>query len=764
MLFFGLATSPAPPQTIYVSTAGSDTNSGTKRLPLRTVDGARRAAQKIKNREIVVKIASGTYRLDKPVVFGPKDSPNATYRAAEGAKVVLSGSTEFHPNWTKHTDKIVKCRVPANFIGDQIYINGKRQILARYPNEDPSIRIFHGYAKDAASKERVGGWKNPEGGFFHAMHVHLWGDFHYQIQGKTESAELKMEGGWQNNRRLGPHQEYRFVEGIQEELDSPGEWFFDKTERTLYWYPTPRVNLNHTTVEGVSLRSLMEFRGAKGIKLNGLTFQHTARTFMENREPLLRSDWTTYRGGAVYFKGAEDCSVEDSVFEDLGGNAVFVDGKNRGVVIRRCRIENVGANGVAFVGDPKAVRNPLFEYGERLSSDRLDMKPGPKTDDYPKNCIVEDCLITRTGRVEKQTAGVQISMAHKITVRDCSIYEVPRAGINIGDGCWGGHLIEGCDVFDTVLETGDHGSFNSWGRDRYWGLTDVDMNKGERPELSALDMIDPVTIQNNRWRCDHGWDIDLDDGSSHYIIRNNLCLNGGLKNREGFDRLVENNIIVGNSFHPHVWFLNSGDVFRKNIVFTRYQPIQVRKPWGKFVDFNLLQEVAQAKPTTATELQSQSGRDENSLRGDALFVAPERGDYRLRPGSPGLMLGFKNFAMDQFGVKTPRLRAIAKSPKLPSGSIAARETIPTYEWHGAQVKDLVDPGEVSATGYSAGRGVLVVSVKPKTLSKTLGLKPMDVITTVGNRRIMNVKELKASSGNPKHITVWRDQHSVELGG
>ena len=23
-----------------------------------------------------------------------------------------------------------------------------------------------------------------------------------------------------------------------------------------------------------------------------------------------------------------------------------------------------------------------------------------------------------------------------------------------------------------------------------------------------------IVLRNNRWRCDHGWDIDLDDGSS----------------------------------------------------------------------------------------------------------------------------------------------------------------------------------------------------------------------------------------------------------
>ena len=66
------------------------------------------------------------------------------------------------------------------------------------------------------------------------------------------------------------------------------------------------------------------------------------------------------------------------------------------------------------------------------------------------------------------------------------------------------------------------------------------------PKLPTLDCVEPITIRNNRWRCDHGWDIDLDDGSSNYHIYNNLCLNGGIKNREGYGRVVENNILVNN--------------------------------------------------------------------------------------------------------------------------------------------------------------------------------------------------------------------------
>jgi PrtD family type I secretion system ABC transporter len=152
----------------------------------------------------------------------------------------------------------------------------------------------------------------------------------------------------------------------------------------------------------------------KNIELNGFVFKHAARTFMENKEPLLRSDWTVYRGGAVVFDGAEQCKITDCEFDQVGGNAIFINNYNRKIDIKGCHIHHVGANGIAFVGDPESVRSPLFRYG-RQDFGKIDRTPGPKTDNYPSECTVDDCLITMTGRDEKQTAPVHISMSHKIT-------------------------------------------------------------------------------------------------------------------------------------------------------------------------------------------------------------------------------------------------------------------------------------------------------------------------------------------------------------
>ena len=770
--------------TLFVSPAGDDANPGTKARPFATLSRAQGAVRQVKvSGPHTVYLRGGTYYLPETWVFTAEDSGTAAapvvWQAWSTERPVISGGAKLTLRWEAFHNGVLKAHLPAGFTSDQLFVNGERQILARYPNFDPNVRILNGYAKDAFSSEHAARWADARGGFIHAMHEHMWGDFHYLITGKNSAGLPTYEGGWQNNRRMGMHDEYRFVENIFEELDAPGEWFLEGKTSTLYFHPPAGLDLAKATVEGVRLRHLVEFQGAeqkpvKFISLKGLTFQHAARTFMDNKEPLLRSDWTTYRGGAVFFNGAEGCVLENCVLDQLGGNAIFVNNYNRQLTIRGCEIAKAGANGVAFVGDPKAVRSPLFEYQQVQELAKLDRTSGPKTDNFPADCLVEDCLIYLTGRVEKQTAGVQIAMAQDITVRHCSIYDVPRAGINIGDGCWGGHVVEFCDIFDTVKETGDHGSFNSWGRDRYWrpNIGEVNAWVKSAPDLPLLDTVKPIVLRNNRWRCDHGWDIDLDDGSSSYEIRDNLCLNGGLKNREGFRRVVENNVIVNNSFHPHVWYADSEDVFRRNLVFGPYQPIGVTKPWGKECDFNLMHQAGGTGASPATKLHEQSGRDENSIVADALFVDAAHGDYRVQDRSPALKLGFKNFPMDQFGVLSPKLKAIARTPTLPaarqspSGQKSQRNGR-VVDWLGGKIKNIIGPGEVSAAGLPGETGVSIVAAPAESELAKAGLREGDVILKSDNRDTHAVEDLlnafrTAPEGRTRILEIFRTQQRSKV--
>ncbi len=753
--------------TLIVSPDGSDDALGTATHPLRSLE---RALQLCLTHPVTtVLLRAGIYELARPLEIARGDRP-LHIGAYANQQVVLSGGTRLEVAWHPYREGIYQASVPKGTTTDQLFINGQRQIMARYPNFDAKARYLNGTARDAFDPGRVAGWSNPENGYIHALQQSLWGSLHYKILGKNPDNTLRYEGGWQIDRDQPMHKEFRFVENIFEELDVPGEWYLNETTSVLYFYPPEGMDLSHATVDIVRLKNLLTIGNSASqpvsdVTITGLTFRHTLRTFMETREPLLRSDWRIYRGGALYLENTENISIEDCFFDQVGGNAVFVSGHNRNVRIRRCHFDSSGASGVCFVGRPEAVRDPLSTYSQTQSLNSIDLAPGPRSEAYPKDCSVEDCLIVATGRFEKQTAGVEISMAQAISVSRCSIYGVPRAGVNIGDGTWGSHTIEYCDVFETVLETSDHGAFNSWGRDRWWKLKGADPDtlllEPSTRALPTLDAMLPNTIKYSRWACEHGWDIDLDDGSTNYRILGNLCLCGGIKLREGFLRVVENNIMVRNTLHPHVWPSDSEDVIRRNIVFVPYRPVRP-KSWGKQVDFSLLHTPGMSKPRSAVALQTLSHQDAHSIQADAHFVDQAKGNFRVRDGSPAISLGFQNLSMNQYGVRTPRLRALSRQPDIAHLLLVEPATLregPKKDvtlWMGATVRNLSGMGEVSALGAPGMTGVVVESVSAGSHAEAAGLQPNDLILAIEDQNIADIALLLRTSKQ------WEQHESIAL--
>jgi hypothetical protein len=781
--------------TFYVSTQGKDNGaSGSLARPFRTLGRAVDRAEAIarsdgeKGKSVHILLRGGTYYLERTLVL-TGEGPSALEISGFRSEIVnVSAGRRLQLAWTPYKDGIYQASVPAGIVFERLYVNGKLQVLARYPNYNPGARIFHGTAADAISPERVRRWKEPEGGYVHALHGYEWGGFHYLITGVDDSGRLKLEGGWQNNRPGPMHKQYRFVENIFEELDTAGEWWLDRARGVLYYKPPIGVSLAGARVEVSHLKNSIELRGTAGrpvrhVRLRGIHFLHNERTFMDTKEPLVRSDWTIYRGGAVVLEGTEDCQITNCTFSGLGGNAIMVSNYNRRDTISGCLIEHMGANAVCFVGDPKAVRSPSFRYEESIPAERLDTTPGPLTDNYPARCVVSDNLMHDLGEIEKQATGVEIEISEGIVVRHNSIYNTPRAGLNIGDGCFGGHLLEYNDVFNTVLETGDHGSFNSWGRDRYWSPNRpyMDSLAAVHPGWVLLDAGNTTIIRNNRFRCDHGWDIDLDDGSSNYHIYDNVCLNGGLKLREGFYRVVENNILINSSFHPHVWFAHSGDVFRHNIVMKDYAPIGIQS-WGLTVDDNLFPDTAALGKARAR------GTDEHSSAGEAMFDDAVNGDYRVQSGSPALAVGFRNFSMDSFGVMRAVLRKMAARPIFPelissggrgSGGGGA------VGFLGGTIKSVEGVGERSAYGLPDETGVIVVSAGSSGMQGAAGagvpgaaggsgalarsgLKDGDVIRMADGKSVRTVGDLKKAYETGKgrgrmDLQVIRGQQVMSIG-
>jgi hypothetical protein len=759
---------------IVVSPDGNDSNNGSLHAPFATIEKAIAESRKMQG-ETTIYLRGGDYRIRTPLIFTPNDADNGnklTICAFPNENPVLKGSISLtNLQWKPYKNGILKAEISGNPMMDMLLVNGEIRHQARFPNYDSTAIRFNGTSADATSAKRIATWKNPAGAYLHAMHNSDWGDFHYRITSKDSKGKLAMEGGWQNNRQSGLHRDNRMVENVFEELDCPGEWFYNSEEKMLYYYPYDNEDITQSTFETPQLKHLIEVRGTeakpvRNIIIEGIDLTQTLRTFMEHYEPLLRSDWTIYRGAAVIFEGAENCAMRNCNFYNLGGNGVFFSRYNRRCAVEGSHLTNIGASAICFAGDTSAVRSPSFEYGQFVPTKDMDRAFGAKNNNYPAECTVSDNLIHCIGLYEKQITGVEISMSRAITVSHNSIYDTPRAGINISEGTWGGHILEFNDVFNTVKETGDHGSFNSWGRDRYWlpdgnKVNSLVENAGY-DRLVLADATETTIIRNNRFRCDRGWDIDLDDGSSNYHIYNNLCLNGGLKLREGYYRIVENNLLINSSLHRHVWYRNNGNVFVRNIVLQAYpQPIGEEMK-GALIDYNIFPDSA------SLQTAHKYGTDEHSLVYPVRFVDAKAGDYRIDNSCTDIFrAGFQNFDMN-FGVLSPRLKALAKKPQMPAPIFASgMPDTAVLTWNAIQIKNLESLGERSATGMDSERGVYVVAVSAWESPLRDFLKANDVILGFAGKTINHIGDLQkavaeADLSKPQKMVVFRNQKEIVL--
>ncbi len=766
---------------LFVSPDGRDRNPGTLEKPLGTLSGAQKAARKLRAKgdagkpSITIYLRGGIYELDRPLELTAKDSGTLdsplVWAAYDNERPVVSAGRRLKDlKWQEYRDGIYWTSADRNDF-DQLFIDGQRLHMARFPNYDADDGwAFGGTSPEATSPERVRTWSQPETGYVHALHAASWGSHHFRITGVDEKGGLELEGGWQENRpQNGTHENFVMVENIFEELDAPGEWFLDRKSKRLYVYPPVGTKLDGAELMVSGLKQLVLLKGTpeapiRHVEFRGIQFSHTGRVFMEPHDKITRGDWGVARFAAAYVEGAEDCRFIDCRFEHLGGTAVYIRDYNRRVNIEHCLIHDVGEAGVLLIGDVSNIYDGTTGYYSNAKWKDIDLRPGSKSPYYPAECRIHGNLMYDLGRVNKQTAsGVFLSASESIQVTHNTVFKCPRSGMTVNDGAFGGHIIEYNDVFATVRETGDHGPFNSWGRDRHWQTRHAGRKKGDQTKcrlLSRLDNHHPTVIRNNRFSHTvgtHSFGIDLDDGSSNYHVYNNLTLGCSFKLREGFYRVVENNIFVG-PFPPgkHVCFEDNQDIIRRNIIVNTvdrevfsgigFLPSGIAQ-W----DYNLYYAKAGApifKPGVDAksfpafgEVMSLGewqaiGFDRNSIAGDPLFVDPEAGDYRVQPESPALALGFKNFPMDQFGVPRADYRAIAQEGRIaydhPFVEVARSDDVDDspHTFYGAAVKNVTTMDEVTASAIPGIAGVLILNVPDGSAADGYGFKGGDVILSV----------------------------------
>jgi len=156
-----------------------------------------------------------------------------------------------------------------------------------------------------------------------------------------------------------------------------------------------------------------------------------------------------------------------------------------------------------------------------------------------------------------------------------------------------------------------------------------------------------------------GWGIYPDEGSHDLLIQKNLvfrCQDGALFAHHNRNITAENNILAFNCAAQ----IERGGIggfeltFRRNVVhFKEGQAVaatgvETAVAACACFEHNLYWNAA-GKPVlfgtkTLAEWQTM-GQDQNSLIADPLFVDPENGTFRLRPGSPAAQIGFEPWGL-----------------------------------------------------------------------------------------------------------------------
>jgi hypothetical protein len=681
---------------IFVSALGDDNSQGSEKAPFRTLHRAQKEAFTLQYDDVNIVIGSGTYYLDKPLVF---DSAHCSakkrkilFKAGSGEKPRISGGITISEKWMEMGDGAWKCTITNPILREkgftQLFFKGKRQTLSRYPKEGYCYpapgklswphQEFAFNPTDFTKKT----WKKPEEAVLHIFGKNHWGNLQWKISDidwNTHTIFLG-EGGYQINdiiqgeegSGLDERSAY-YIENVFEELSNPGEWYFDKDKGELYMIPEDGVDLNSSLIEVPVLTQLIEIKGTQrrpvsNIAFDGLYFTHTASTFFEEYEAPSLGDWTIFRGGAIFMEGAEDCSITQCTFKDVGGNAIFVSNYNRRLEVCNNLITQVGDSAICVVGTKNA----------SIGSNHK----------YPANIDIANNTIHDIGIFGKQTAGVFISISRDNIISHNHIYNTPRAAICLNDGTWGGHLIEFNDIHDTVQETGDHGPFNSWGRERFWSMQQSHGPVSHSAGDVKLDCKHTVVIRNNRFEDYKGWGIDLDDGSSNFHVYNNLCIGISIKLREGDYRLIENNIFINGANPPgfHIGYEYNHDRFVRNIIVMSskhdnpevdidfqkgdgggkiYEIIgpPLKGPILKEINHNLFfndigkfNATIHYRPLGSSSIDYDLkewqglGYDQDSLFADPLFESISEGNYTLQAESPGHAMGFEEFDMTQYGV------------------------------------------------------------------------------------------------------------------
>jgi hypothetical protein len=275
------------------------------------------------------------------------------------------------------------------------------------------------------------------------------------------------------------------------------------------------------------------------------------------------------------------------------------------------------------------------------------------------------------------------NVTHDNVISHNLVHDTPRQGITFNGFR---NIVEYNHVHHTNQEQSDTGAIGMGSRDIHERGSIIRYNYIH--DTGGYQMLQPGVWQYPGY-C---WGVYLDDYTSGVHVYGNLivrAVRAGVMIHGGQDNVIENNIIVDSAqqqveyapidsltsgrtpAHPDKseWLM-TGTRLIGNILYYSAEGAQcIRgRKWEQVVaesDRNLIwhhgRPIVLNLPDIAAEQSWDAWRamgfDVNSVVEDPLFVDPEHGDYRLKPDSPALKLGFKPIPLDRIGLRESADRA-----------------------------------------------------------------------------------------------------------
>lgn len=670
---------PAAKLDLYVATNGNDQWSGAlaepqpdrANGPLASLTGARNRIRTLRAARalgpVTVHVRGGRYWLEEPFVLEPADSGSpdspVLFAAAEGEQPVFSGGRSiggFHqagPLWEVSLPEARDGKWPFQ----QLFVNGQRAQRARSPNSG-----FYRIAElmpgpmDAASKKAVrrdqfrfrAGDLRPYARLGDAVIVlmHSWETSIHPIQAVDTVSNIVQFVAplkeWWSIGYWEPAQRY-YVENARELLDAPGEWYLDRQTGTLSYYPRPGEKLESAEVVAPLLPELVRFAGApeggglvRNVTLRGLRFQHC--------------DWRLDPKGnsstqaavevpaAVTLDGAVDCAVEGCEVAHTGTYGLWLRRGCKQCRVQQNRLFDLGAGGIR-VGEATPARSDAAESTGNL---------------------VDNNHIFDGGRVYPAGIGIWVAQSSHNRISHNDIHDLLYSGMSIG---WNwddrpnrthDNLIELNHVHDL-----GHGVLSDAG---------LIYCLGASPGSIIRD-----NVFHDIWPYDRppfGWGIYFDATCSGYLCESNLVYNtrsgGVFWNNGGHEHIIQNNIFAlsrdnqiwpfwekrPNTFQRNIVYFSQGALLVSHAEGTLQQRRKAGEPLGTW-DNNVYWDTRGPDHLRFfqhpfAEWQA-LGLDQHSRIADPQFEDVNAHDFRLRPGSPALALGFHPIDLSTVGLYGP---------------------------------------------------------------------------------------------------------------